>query len=281
MIEDQLRSGLGGPLRLDHPDLESALDLVLVRARARRRTRRVAWLASTAVVCVAAALVYGTGGSPRDASPDPAKDLEQPAEVRTLTPQRGKMDAPAAIDPGRYSVRFLDAWAHPFTAVIDVPPGWGQDDNVTLATGPAFRDDVRRLELWTVARVPENACHGRSKAIGPSAADLVSALDAQRGSRMSSVQRVLLDGRPAYRVTLTANLGSSPCPDPLVWMSTLWPKYLPVGETDIIWILDVDGQRRVVDASYGPDVSPAEIVSMLRMAESLTILDEAAGEDPS
>ena len=47
------------------------------------------------------------------------------------------------------------------------------------------------------------------------------------------------------------------------------------GQFDRLWILDVDGQRLVVDASYGPLATAVERDSLASMVESLKFVAAA------
>lgn len=157
MIEERLRTGLHDHVAGLDPDLETTLDSIVSRARRRRRTVQVGLLAAVSAACVAAVLLIGPDGVLR--SEDPPHPVEQPkhsGEVVALHAGVGELFAPAPIEPGRYLVDFLDAGAGT-SAVVSVPEGWGQDDDVALAAGPAVLSNVRRLELWTVASVPPTA----------------------------------------------------------------------------------------------------------------------------
>lgn len=48
------------------------------------------------------------------------------------------------------------------------------------------------------------------------------------------------------------------------------------GQVDRLWILDVDGQRLVLDASLPPDASAAEREELVQIAASLRFVDFAA-----
>ena len=272
MIEERLRTGLHDHVAGLDPDLETTLDSIVSRARRRRRTVQVGLLAAVSAACVAAVLLIGPDGVLR--SEDPPHPVEQPkhsGEVVALHAGVGELFAPAPIEPGRYLVDFLDAGAGT-SAVVSVPEGWGQDDDVALAAGPAVLSNVRRLELWTVASVPPD-CGNPARALGPTARDLVDFVRTWEPVNVSSVRRVELDGYAGYLLTLAGPpTRGTHCEDTRIWSSTHRSMGLAKGWTGLVWVMDVDGQRLVVSASYGPAVTSEQIGELEDMVQSLTFV---------
>jgi hypothetical protein len=54
-------------------------------------------------------------------------------------------------------------------------------------------------------------------------------------------------------------------------------RYLLVaGQVELVWILDVDEQRLVIDAIYPPDTADADRAELMSVVESLRFMDQAA-----
>jgi hypothetical protein len=59
----------------------------------------------------------------------------------------------------------------------------------------------------------------------------------------------------------------------LAGTATAWARYQQLaGQVDRLWVLDVDGQRLVVDATHSPDATPADRDELARVAEPLKFL---------
>jgi len=100
---------------------------------------------------------------------------------------------------------------------------------------------------------------------GPSVDDLVAALTSLKGFESTEPADVTLNGYEGKRVALTVpadvDVRSSDCHDSKysLW-SGRW--YQTAGQTDDLWILDVDGQRHVLTFSTALD-TPADLVEKL------------------
>ena len=229
-----------------------------------------------AAVALVLALV-GLDWVPSAAEPDPV-DTDVP--VRALT-NRGLFMDPAAVEPGRYRVQVIQPPdAETQDVAIDVPAGWGQDDVYSLATAAANDPAGRRLDFYGgVRRVHADACAWPLVRPGDSTLALAQALSSIAGVRTSDPEPVRLDDHPGYLVRgagADVAEGTGRLPGRPVHAST--PPSTDVcattrGWTDLIWVLDVDGRRLVINASYGPEVTPTEVDEMVRMVESVTFLD--------
>ena len=70
-------------------------------------------------------------------------------------------------------------------------------------------------------------------------------------------------------------------PDPGLWGDPGGRGIYNDGQVDLVWILDVDGQRLVVNASYTPKSSASDIDKVTSMVESLEFVPAAQDQDPS
>jgi hypothetical protein len=155
-------------------------------------------------------------------------------------------------------------------AVVDVPPGFDDDDSGWYVVS---RDRRQFLGLMTVGRVDADACrHGARDAVdpGPSMRDLADALVAQRSTRAARPDRVSVAGHPALYVELRGPADTGKCDrHPALWREPERGFYVD-DQVDQVWILEVAGQRIVVDASYQAGrSSPSDISRLREMVESL------------
>jgi hypothetical protein len=155
-------------------------------------------------------------------------------------------------------------------AVVDLPRGFDDEGS----TWYVVSDDHRQfLGLLTVGRVDTDAClHGIADAVdpGPSVRDLAEALVAQRSTRAAPPERTTLSGRPALYVELTGPADRAACDrHPALWRDPERGFYVD-DQVDQVWILELDGRRIVVDASYqAGQSSPTDIDRLRTMVESL------------
>lgn len=177
----------------------------------------------------------------------------------------------------------------PATASLSVPSSaW------TLFKGFAVTDDSggasRGVSLWKVGRVARDPCHslGRLYDPGRTVGDLVAALEAQAGRRTSPPRVVTLAGFRATYLTwsvptglvVTGDADFAGCDvqpegqrDYVSWEGSggqgeRWQQM--AGQVDELWVLDVDGQRLVVDASHSPDATPVQIAEEDQIVASLS-----------
>ena len=190
---------------------------------------------------------------------------------------------PTLLAPGRYEA------ADPFLLKVGftVPAGWegniGGPYAVFLqqAQGP---DDV---SLSILDQVYADACH-RDKGFldprpGPSVDDLATALASMPGLAATTPTAVTLDGLHGKEVTLTAPVSSNGCSGDYfgVWALPLGATNdLMPGQVDRVWILDVSGQRLVIDAIYTPGEAAATTAEVQGIVDSIGVGPGAAGPWP-
>jgi hypothetical protein len=175
---------------------------------------------------------------------------------------------------------------------VDVPDGWSAPGGLfVVKTVPG----VLGLSVWDVGEVTRDPCHwkGRSYDPGPTVDDLVEALMAQRTRHATDPIQVSLDdhkGRylewsvPAD-MEVTGDADFTGCDvepsnghlDFVSWYGAAsGDRYQQVaGQVDMLWVLDVDGQRLVVDATYSPDIIKADRGELVDIVESLRFTDQA------
>jgi hypothetical protein len=148
-------------------------------------------------------------------------------------------------------------------------------------------DTTRQLSFWSPANVYADPCDDASlpdPPIGPTVADFVAALDAQAGTVLEPLSSPTVGGghpstafvvRPAPGIDATCSS-----------VLKLWQagdratSYRAIDTTDpsdgtreVIWIVDVDGARLVIDASYRTS-DPVESAEITEILDSISFGDQ-------
>ena len=104
---------------------------------------------------------------------------------------------------------------------------------------------------------------------GPSVEDLADALVAQKATSSTEPEVVSLAGYDGVYLELTGPPDLGAC-DERPGLADERGLYTD-DQVDQLWILDVDGQRLIVDASYGPDTTADQRDDLVAMVDSLEI----------
>jgi hypothetical protein len=203
----------------------------------------------------------------------PVAEASETDDTGATAPPHLEGDA-SLLSPGAYEFS-VSAWRgrRDPGAVVDVPNGFVDGDDWYVVS----EDQDAFLGLWDTRTVWRDACvrpHHDALAPGPGVADLADALVAQRSTRATPPEPVTFAGREALYLELTGPRDLGRC-GPKRGLADTRGIYTD-GQVDLLWIVDVDGQRLVVDASYGPTATAEERDAVTAMAESLRF--EAAGE---
>lgn len=192
----------------------------------------------------------------------------------------------SAVATVRITIRVLGGGIYPAYS-LEVPEGWEAAGPFAIksAGGP----QVLGVGIWDVGAVPGDPCHWGSttRTPGPSVDDLVAALQAQVSRNASPAVDVTLAGYPGRYLewsvpddaVVTGDADFEGCDvepsdghrDFVSWFGDgQGIRYQQVaGQVDRLWVLDVDGQRLVVDATYSPDATPTDLVELDRVVRSL------------
>lgn len=170
-----------------------------------------------------------------------------------------------SLDPGTYFIPEGPLTPGRFT--FTVPEGWATDGGwVTknLDGEPLLPNSVTNnvlLVTYFVTHVYTDICNweGTMVDVGTTVVELARALLAQEGRISSGATVVALGGFPAQRVELTvpADLDSASCDSGII---RFWPDpgpnesggvcCAPAGTTDVVYVVDVDGNTFVVVARH-------------------------------
>jgi hypothetical protein len=192
----------------------------------------------------------------------------------------------APLTPGTHAALVVGSGSYPEYTVV-VPKGWFEQHGQFIITG-ATRP-VLGVSVWDVGQVYRDPCHwqGQGFVPGPGVENLVAALLAQKLRNATTPTDVTLAGYAGKYLewSVPADMKSSSwtsfdaCDldsdgvhrDFLSWLGNgEGDRYEEVpGQVDQLWVLDVNGQRLVVDATYSPGTSQAERAELERLVDSL------------
>jgi hypothetical protein len=237
-----------------------------------------------AIVFVAAAC---TGAAERSSAPMTAlTSAPAVSPSQAVTSNRAATASPS-VEPAetpRLAAHVLGSGNFPGYSV-EAPSGWSSDGHFVVKSSGG----VIGLSVWDVTQVPRDPCQwkGNLSDPGPTVDDLVQALVAQRLRNATTPTDVTLAGYhgqylewsvPADMV-VTGDADFAGCSvqpsnghhDFISWLhSGGGSRYQQVaGQVDRLWVLDVGGQRLVVDATYSPDTTEADRAELGQIAESL------------
>jgi hypothetical protein len=231
---------------------------------------RTLYLLRTAVPLLAAVTVVGctTGQSDQTAADTSASSTANPADAASLA----QLPADSPLDAGRYAVSVAsDAPSVPLVSVMSVPKGY---EGIEGGVGVRTDDFSRYVWVWDVNSVYAHPCDASPEPVGPSVADLAEALTAQQLRGGTDPVPVTVGGYNGLYVELSVPdaVDLSVCPNGVL---SLWPGRMErwqdiLGQVDMVWIIDVDGQRLVFDAAHLPDATPEEVAELEEMVTTAT-----------
>lgn len=287
MNDQELESGLRAMYRAEVSQTEP-VPLALQRdvaaiprtATTRRhpfgRGRSMTLLAAAALLLVGGALAVGSGvlrrtpvvppgpTTPRAvaiASAPPTVEASPNVAVTPTPAASAASPSPASdmqpIAAGRHILQVLGTGTYPSISV-KVPEGWYDVGGQFVNAGPN-RDG--ELSVWDVGQVFRHPCHWQGQAFdpGPTVSDLVKAFQAQptaTGGRYRAGD-IKLGGYSGSFLERRVSVDPQSCdvgPDGAPVFQR-WPGYgtgrqQPVdGQMDQLYVIDVEGQRLVVDAT--------------------------------
>ena len=193
--------------------------------------------------------------------------------------------------PGTTTItrNFLGTGQHP-AVTVEAPSDWTpfKDFGVT--------SDCCGVSFWDVGEVAQNPCHsiGHLSDPGPTVDDLVTALESQPMRHATSPEDVTLGGyRGQYlqwsvpthwKVTGDGDFaGCDVQPnghrDFVSWWGSgnvgeRWQQ--EAGQVDRLWVLDVNGQRLVIDASHSPGATTTQLDQQDQIVRSIRFVPTAA-----
>jgi hypothetical protein len=184
-----------------------------------------------------------------------------------------------AAAPGTHVLRTLDSdFDATYRITMDLLDGYAEDEGDHVVFGT---DGGQGISAWTVANVYAEPCRWvgtlLDPPIDPSVDSLVAALASQKSRHSSAATVVNLDGFTGKYMELTvpARIDLAACHDGefRTWVDPTMEgaRYLEPGQRDLLWIVDVDGSRLVIDAALGPETTRQDRADRIQMVESIRI----------
>jgi len=263
-LEEMLRQERQGPA--PNP-LSDRTDEIVTRVRHRRRVRAAA--ASVVSVGILAVMAVGAG---QFLSPDSPAEISPSGPTVSDAVPLPRVPDDSLLDPGRYVAAIDGAPDAPLLPVLSVPEGY-----VGIEGGIGVADATDRVErvvwAWVVDMVYPHPCSVGEFAepVGPSVADLANALAAQALRAGTDPVPVTVGGYDGLYVELSVpddvDVGACPGGQFRMWPSR-WQS--APGQVDMVWIVDVEGQRIVFDTSHFPGASSEEVAELRDMVTTAT-----------
>jgi hypothetical protein len=203
------------------------------------------------------------------------------ATATSRTPSPTPRILSATLDAGTYLMP-KEFGGVPFS--FTVPAGWATDRDSFVSKGTGGGEVIRLtkgviLAAFTVDHVYADACHpqGTIQLVGDSVEALATALGTQLGRDTAGPSAVSVDGYTGQLVELIAPADISSCDGGLLrtWsdvggdQSGGWPA--GPGQTDEVYIVDVDGTRLVIVAAHWADTSPQDLAELQHVLDSIRI----------
>lgn len=176
----------------------------------------------------------------------------------------------------------------------NVPEGWENLGSWAVLKGGENLPTSAFFAVWSVANIYTDRCQWRSAQLDPPVGstvdDLATALADVWGSDSTAPTDVMLDGFAGKQMVLTVPTDIETTPTATSgflftdcdaqrfqsWVSSdgghRW--YQAPGQIARLWILDVDGVRLVIEASYAPETSLEDRAELLHIIDSIQIESE-------
>jgi hypothetical protein len=154
-------------------------------------------------------------------------------------------------------------------------------DGYTGLNGVVFgTDGGQGMSAWTVANVYADPCRWAGTLldppIDPSVDGLVAGLASQKGRHATPATDVSLSGFTGkdMEVTTPSRMDPADCDggEYRTWTHPLGgQRSLEPDQRDLLWIVDVEGTRVVIDSALGPDTTEQDRADRTHMVESILI----------
>jgi hypothetical protein len=246
-------------------------------------SRRFAQMNRFAQALIAVAAVLGvafvgynllppTGGAGGHGAAPPTST---PAPSASPTPTFPMLNAQASLD-GRYTVGSGLA-SH---VTVAVPAGWSAGADWVLRGPKGYEAPAgMAIRFYTVQDVYKNPSDDTdgflTPRVGPEVADLVDAIDSHPAWTATSPTDVTIDGYAGKLVQLTIPTGATLSSDGSFFLfadaggGQIWG--LVPGQTFDIRIIDVAGERIVVEAYHYPATSASDLAAQQAVVDSIRI----------
>jgi hypothetical protein len=227
-------------------------------------------VAAAALVIGLIAALAACGGSSSDGAAPPALGRGH----GELEPGTHTLDLMARI-------HYEGGLAHLPKIAITVPPGWFNFDGWAMSKGPEVSSVF--VTFWDVDRVYPTPCNWKYKPMvdpGRGVHGLASALAKQPRRKATAPAEAELAGFRGMYVewSVPTDVDFDDCDEGVFesWTARGWAsdRYQQApGQVDRIWILDVNGARLLIDASYFPEATSHDRAELETVVDSIRFLD--------
>jgi hypothetical protein len=206
-------------------------------------------------------------------SPTPARSVA-PSSINVANPGPTRFPFNGPLASGTYVI------GDPFVLNVSltVPENWQIWSGLSRAGGAIYKDSPdppngKGVVVTTVDMIFKNACDNSDGLIdpGPTTNDLATALANQPQTLASPIADVTLAG---YSGSYVEYVFEGPQPDCSAldrWPTPVGNRQAIKGESDKLWILDVDGVRLVIDTFFFPLVTEADHAEVEAIVNSIRI----------
>ena len=249
---------------------------------------------AVAAAAVVVAAIVGISFLPR------AGDVGVPGPSATPAPTPVPTPSPVDVSDGTleagttYFIYEQSRVVGPRWVVLTVPAtGWTSNDHILTKPLPGGSDSiVAKVSTWTVGNLKADPCRWKAGAldppVGPTVGDLAAALIQQVGPTVATSTDVTLDGYHGTKVEYSApaDFDHTSCDDGVYsrWEppSGDWGGWVEGGgQRNAVYIIDVVGQRLVIDTMYLPAASAADIAELEQIVASIRFEPRPSAPSPS
>ena len=263
----------------------------------------------TAVVMVVAALLAtacnaGQGAAsaiPASASPAAGPTTSAPATASGSGASTSPTPWPVDVSEGSLeagTTYFINDGRvdGPRWVVLTVPAtGWVSNDWIMFRNLPDSSDSrVIALSTWTVGNLKADPCRWKAGTldppVGPTVGDLAAALLKQAGPAKGTSTDVTLGGYRGEKIefSIPSDFDDSSCDEGVFsrWEAASepgdWGGWIyGGGMRNAVYIIDVDGQRLVIDTMSLPGASAADVAELDQIIASIRFEPRASSPSPS
>jgi hypothetical protein len=256
--------------RIDATPQRRAAWWLVWRFPAMNTTAKLAMGAAAVMVIVLLGIRLLVPGSPSFGSgPDPAETPSPTASPRQIP------SGMTSLNAGRHSL----GSAFPVGISFDLPAGWTScslaplEQAVCLHPGTVYAPTGVGVGFLSVEDVVADPCNEASfldPSVRPSIEDLATAISNLPGFEATTAEDVTLDGFAAKRFTVTAPRNAG-C-ELSTWATPTRTNGVAAGEANLLYLIDVDGERVMISAAYDPsNVSDEQLVAAEEVIASVQI----------
>ena len=208
----------------------------------------------------------------------PGGNFGSPNQTETAPPSTPALSGQSVLEADRYSVTSGISWR----VTADVPNGWSAVSNwgVRLPVGHDAPDGggVRIYTVGNLLNNPASFADGlQDPPVGPTVDDLIEAIVEQTEWTSSAPTAATIGGFPARHVRITIPDGAEfdPRDGGAFYLfqdeaaGQIWG--LEVGQMFDVYVVDVDGERLVLDAFHYPGTSETDLAALDAVVDSIEI----------